>query len=233
MKHTIQISKVNIGDKDIMLSRIVNHQLMYGSLSTDPGIGYGRMGLVLFFFHYARYTDHTLYEDFAGEILDEILEDMHTELSWGFESGLCGIAWGIEYLLANHFISGDSNDILFEMDQKIMERDLRRIMDYSFLTGLDGLACYVALRLAGQGEFSSFDKSYIEELVEACRKAQMNDDTPCIGTSLMLHFHDVHPNNLNRKDYPYTDILRLIVGNQADNEIENLSWKNGLKLLLL
>lgn len=228
MKHTSPISKTNIDDKDILLNRIANHQLMYGSFSTDPGIGYGRMGLVLFFFHFARHTDNPLYEDFAGEIVDEIFEDMHTELSWGFESGLCGIAWGIEYLLANNFLSGDSNDILFEIDQKIMEKDLRRITDYSFTTGLDGLACYVALRLAGQREPVSLDKTYINELVEACRKAQKNDDNPYIGTSLMHHLTD-----LNRKDYPYTDILRLIVGNQADSEIENLSWKNGLKLLLL
>ena len=107
-------------DKDLLLSRIANHQLMFGSFNTDSSIVYGRMGLVLFFFHYARYTENTLFEDFGGEILDEIFDDMHTEMIWGFESGLCGIAWGIEYLLANKFISGDSNEVLFDIDQKII-----------------------------------------------------------------------------------------------------------------
>lgn len=36
-----------------------------------------------FFFHYARYTENTLFEDFGGEILDEIFDDMHTEMIWG------------------------------------------------------------------------------------------------------------------------------------------------------
>lgn len=41
-----------------------------------------------FFFHYARYTENTLFEDFGGEILDEIFDDMHTEMIWGFESSI-------------------------------------------------------------------------------------------------------------------------------------------------
>ena len=68
-------------DKDLLLSRIANHQLMFGSFNTDSSIVYGRMGLVLFFFHYARYTENTLFEDFGGEILDEIFDDMHTEIN--------------------------------------------------------------------------------------------------------------------------------------------------------
>ena len=48
-------------DKDLLLSRIANHQLMFGSFNTDSSIVYGRMGLVLFFFHYARYTENTVY----------------------------------------------------------------------------------------------------------------------------------------------------------------------------
>ena len=48
-------------DKDLLLSRIANHQLMFGSFNTDSSIVYGRMGLVLFFFHYARYTENTLF----------------------------------------------------------------------------------------------------------------------------------------------------------------------------
>lgn len=35
-------------DKDLLLSRIVNHQLMFGSFNTDSGIVYGRMGFVLY-----------------------------------------------------------------------------------------------------------------------------------------------------------------------------------------
>ena len=45
------------------------------------------------------------------------------------------------------FVECDSNDILTELDNKIMERDLRRVKDYSFDTGIEGLAWYVLIRL--------------------------------------------------------------------------------------
>lgn len=220
---------MNMEDKDLLLRRIANHQLMFGSLNTDSGIMYGRMGLVLFFFHYARYTENPLFEDFAGEILDEILEDMHTEMSWGFDSGLCGIAWGIEYLLANEFISGDSDEILFEIDRKIMEKDLRRITDYSFDTGLDGLACYVSLRLIGQNGQAAFGETFIDELKDACRAIKINDENSAIGIPVFLELYG----GQQTTDYPYTDIIKRIVSKEVDGELEELSWRNGLKLLLL
>ena len=196
-------------DKDLLLSRIANHQLMFGSFNTDSSIVYGRMGLVLFFFHYARYTENTLFEDFGGEIL-------------------CGIAWGIEYLLANKFISGDSNEVLFDIDQKIMEKDLRRITDYSFETGLAGLACYVSLRLIGKNEETAFDKSFIDELMYACSRMEISDHNSTVGVAMLLGLY-----NGKRVDYPYIDIIKRIVNKQVDGKQEELSWRNGLKLLLL
>ena len=38
------------------------------------GLYNGKMGMVIFFFHYARYTGNSLYQDFAEEFLNEILE---------------------------------------------------------------------------------------------------------------------------------------------------------------
>ena len=171
---------------------------------------------------------NTLFEDFGGEILDEIFDDMHTEMIWGFESGLCGIAWGIEYLLANKFISGDSNEVLFDIDQKIMEKDLRRITDYSFETGLAGLACYVSLRLIGKNEETAFDKSFIDELMYACSRMEISDHNSTVGVAMLLGLY-----NGKRVDYPYIDIIKRIVNKQVDGKQEELSWRNGLKLLLL
>lgn len=215
-------------EKGLLLNRIANHQLMFGSLNVDSSIVYGRMGLVLFFFHYARYTENTLFEDFGGEILDEVFDDMHTEMSWGFESGLCGIAWGIEYLLANKFISGDSNEVLSELDKKIMEKDLRRITDYSFETGLDGLACYVALRLIGKDGHCAFDKEFIDTLMYACSKMEQSDCRSTIEFTMLLDLY-----NGKQVDYPYPDIIKRIVNKQPEGKQEELSWRNGLKILLL
>lgn len=45
------------------------------------------------------------------------------------------------------FMEGDSNEILTEIDKKVMERDLRRIKDLSLETGLMGISSYINIRI--------------------------------------------------------------------------------------
>ena len=60
----------------------------------DLGLFHGRMGIILFFAHYARATQSKHYEDFAGCLLDELYEEIHEDLPVNLENGLCGIGWG-------------------------------------------------------------------------------------------------------------------------------------------
>lgn len=80
-----------------------------------------------------RTVKNSLYEDFGGEILEEILEMVSERLPIYFSNGLCGIAWGIAYLLHEGFVEGDSADVLKDIDDKIMEHDPLHITDYTFL----------------------------------------------------------------------------------------------------
>lgn len=130
-------------EKDILLRRIANHLILHSIDIEDIGLFHGKMGVVLFFAHYARYTDSAIYDDFAGELLEEICENIPETLPINLETGLCGIGWGIEYLIQNGFMEGDSNEILTEIDKKVMERDLRRIKDLSLETGLMGISSYI------------------------------------------------------------------------------------------
>ena len=45
---------------DVLLEKIANHYLFYGSFHSDLGLYNGKMGMVIFFFHYARYTGNSL-----------------------------------------------------------------------------------------------------------------------------------------------------------------------------
>ena len=65
--------------------------------------------------------------------MDEIYEDIHDTLPINFENGYLGIGWGIEYLAEQKFINGDTNEILEDIDKKIMERDIRRVSDMSLI----------------------------------------------------------------------------------------------------
>ena len=101
---------------DVLLEKIANHYLFYGSFYSDLGLYNGKMGMVIFFFHYARYTGNSLYEDFAGELLDDIYEDITDNISF---SQLCEIGWGILYLLQQGFVEGNADEVLEIIDERI------------------------------------------------------------------------------------------------------------------
>ncbi len=135
-------------EKDLLLRRITNNLIINASFLENPGLYHGKMGIVLFFVHYSRYTGMGLYDDFAGLLLDEIYEEINTWTPVDFENGLAGIGWGIEYLLQNGFMAGDSFAILRELDEKLQESDLNRMMNKSLRNGTGGIACYLQKHLS-------------------------------------------------------------------------------------
>lgn len=112
-------------DKDRVLQLIANHLIINSSFLTDLSLFHGKTGIVLFFYKYAQYTRNPVYEEFAGELLDELFSEIHDNMGVDFENGLSGIGWGILYLLQNQFITGNPNDILEDIDRRIMEVNLQ------------------------------------------------------------------------------------------------------------
>jgi hypothetical protein len=166
-------------DRMELCERVAKQLAFFSSFISTVGLYHGKMGITLCLFHYARFTGKKLYEDFAGELLDEIYEEMPHSMSVDFENGLCGIGWGIEYLLQNHFAEGDSNVTLAFVDQKIMERDIRRITDKRFATGLDGISCYIDKRLHSLSHRTGdipFDETYLNEWKTVVTPASFPDD---------------------------------------------------------
>lgn len=146
---------------------MVHHLILKSPFIENLGLFHGKMGIALFFFEYGRSTGCDVYTDIAEELLDDIWALIHTELSFRFDSGLSGIGWGIEYLLQNHFISGDGNEVCEEMDRAIMQTDLCRLDDLCLDTGLEGIYYYVSARMQGatsQKNPLPFDSRYWEDL---------------------------------------------------------------------
>ena len=111
-------------EKNFMLTQIANHLIINASFLEELGLYYGKMGAVLFFVHYARYVNNEIYDDFAGELLDEIYEEIHDKISVDFEYGLAGIGWGLIYLLNNKYVEGNPNEVLKCIDSKILSLGL-------------------------------------------------------------------------------------------------------------
>lgn len=138
------------------------------SFLTDLGLFHGKMGHAIFFAHYGRLVDNVSYENFAGELLEEVYEEINISLPVNMEYGLCGIGWGIEYLVGQGFMEGCTDEILKDIDELIMERDPRRMHDLSFRKGLGGILYYVMVRLSSLRETDNlpFDSFYLESLRE-------------------------------------------------------------------
>jgi lantibiotic modifying enzyme len=87
---------------------------------SDVGLLNGKMGIVIFFAHYAQYTGLQRYDEFAENLLDEIYDALGRNSPIDFQSELCGIGWGIEYLVQNGLMAGNTDEILEDIDKKIM-----------------------------------------------------------------------------------------------------------------
>ena len=125
---------------DYILQNIANHLIINCSFSKNIGLLNGTMGIIIFFYHYARYSKNRVYEEFAETLLNDFAEQIHSHLPIDFENGYLGIGWGIKYLGHQKFINEENiNSILEDIDKKIMERDLRRCVDTSLNQGLEGI----------------------------------------------------------------------------------------------
>lgn len=100
---------------DNRLQRIANVLLLNASFIDNLGLLNGKMGIAIFFYQYARYTGSKIFEDYAGELIDEIYEEINTTTPVDFANGLTGIGWGIEYLVKNRFLEADTDEALAEI----------------------------------------------------------------------------------------------------------------------
>jgi hypothetical protein len=105
---------------DLLTNRLhsyANILLVNGSFVDTPGLINGKMGIPNFCCHYSRYMNFKVFEDYA----DELTEEINPETPLYIENRLTGICWGIEDLLRNRFLAGDTDEILNEIDSFISD----------------------------------------------------------------------------------------------------------------
>lgn len=193
-------------NKHEVLQRIARYLMLHTSFTDNIGLFDGKMGVVLFFMNYSRYTRCKRYEKFAGELLDEIYEEIHIDCSANFGNGLAGIVWGIEYLIRNQFVKAESNEILKELDDRILERDVRRVKDTSVESGLKGIAYYAISRCA-EREYSFIFNDYMIELVQTLKMTTEQDHEIKLLTTTLQDI--INKNKTSSK----TDFLERLLAN--------------------
>lgn len=170
----LDMGKYNFTDKEKII-----HQLFLRSYSIkSPGLFYGKMGVAISLFDYAKYTGNTLFLDMGEELIDGILDDVGYKTGFDFASGLSGIAWGIEYIVQQGYISCDTSLVCSDIDRHMEKISIHRLHDLSLETGLEGILHYVLIRLKGasrQNRPVPFSSDFLDDIFVSIRSKKESE----------------------------------------------------------
>lgn len=123
--HLSQISVINKEEQKLYADEICrNYQLAFinrykktkQSIVEEADLYYPDMGRLICLYTYAAYTGNAEYEQQADILLDKIFEEVSNEMSVCLKNGLLGIGCGMIYLMRNHFVEGEEDNVLSEID---------------------------------------------------------------------------------------------------------------------
>jgi len=132
------------------LDQITDMLLLNGALTECPGLVHGKIGIAVFFFHYAQHTGDELFADYAMDLIGEMMHQLHVNSPADYERGLAGISVGFDYLIRNNFLNVE-DDICEDFDARMY----RAVMydpwqDFNQYCGLTGYGRYWMTRLRYQ-----------------------------------------------------------------------------------
>lgn len=143
-----------------LLSRYSVISTLNDDFHSSLGLAHGKMRAAIFFFHCARSSGSDIYEDVAGRLLDELFGQLSIGMPVSFADGLCGIGWGIEYLIQEGFIEGDADEVLAEIDASVIQEIYVQALDGLGLdTGILGLGHYILMRVRPYWKMGDTDSS--------------------------------------------------------------------------
>lgn len=169
------MSKIDKKNIDARLYRIANVLLLNASFIDNIGLLNGKMGIAIFFYQYGRYTNNKVYNDYAGELIDEIYEEINTITPVDFANGLTGIGWGIGYMIENKFVDADPEEALTEIDSSIYRSILNSPILLDNGNDLFGYGLYCISRLHGHendddNPTTIIKKKHLVKLTDECER---------------------------------------------------------------
>jgi len=168
----IRISRNGIDDR---IRRIANILLLNSSFIDNPGLLNGKTGIAIFFYHYGRYTGNKIFTGYAGDLVDEIYEEINQSTPVNFADGLTGIGWGIEYLVKNKFVQAETDEALSEIDTVVYRNSLYWPFLLESGNDLFGYGLYYITRLRVHGDDDNnlntlFKKQHLIYLTDDCER---------------------------------------------------------------
>lgn len=112
----------SVGKTNITL--VVNRILLTSSCNEKLGLLNGKMGEILFFLYFYKYSNDEFYKESSEMLISELVEEIHQYLTYDFEEGYTGIGWAFELIIQEGFISGYVNNVLSDFDKIIFDKIL-------------------------------------------------------------------------------------------------------------
>lgn len=117
--------------------------------TTEIGLFKGKMGLTIFLYEYAKYSGNSIYGKIADRLIDNIYSQIKPDISPSVIDGSAGIGFGLSYLLSNHFIEGEPDNALHEVDERLLDHPQRTLLkEMTFQTPVFSSGLYLISRLS-------------------------------------------------------------------------------------
>lgn len=144
-------------------TNFINHLAIQTALISDKSLYHGRMGIILALYCYGVTHNNRFVCDYARDVLQT--SDDYCDGNIGIENGLAGLGLGFSLLYKAGMFKDNLNDLLFDIDKRIMSVDPRRMEDFSFRKGALGILYYIRTRLSIiDQECISLKNDYLKEL---------------------------------------------------------------------
>ena len=138
-----------------------------GAFTEQPGLFYGKTGIAVFFFHYARLTGNASFADYAMGLIEKAQKQITDKTSIRYDIGIAGIGTAVEYLLQNDFLEAKESDLFEEFDERMYQAAMHDPYSGFGLEGsLTGWGRYFIYRLRGAG----YDDSKLHEALKHIAK---------------------------------------------------------------
>lgn len=133
-------------------------QFVNKNIPFDDGLMLGKTGVLLWVFHYDKFSTHSDLTNLAIQLYGDIETDIKEKrLPWNFKHGVAGIGWALLYFYKKKFIQSIPDLLINEIDAQISAINPDLLNDYSLETGAAGILAYFTLRMTMEG----FDNSHL------------------------------------------------------------------------
>lgn len=231
------LKKVEFSKSDVQLY----NTFLTANFTDNLGICGGKIGVVIYLLNLVK-TDSDSYdfcEDFAFELLDEIDNSINERTLVNFQYGLCGIGWGMEFLVKYQYLGVDE-DYCLKFESKIQAGLLYdNYKGIGVSHGLLGYLLYFISRIESslvipQSEIMYMNKKCIIHVLDKMFDHLWVDDfSSFIEEKDNSAYGDIVPLVMSKWEYPILlwSLLRLCSHKILLNKVE--SYLERILLLLL